>query len=455
MYRNDAPTAYWRDQMIQWGPRVVFAILILIVTHFVAKAVQWGVAKAIDRVPVLKRHPQTGGESVGVELGRLVYWLVWLVGLIAALQPLGLSGVLTPVTSLTNEVFAFLPRLLGAGLFFFAGLILARIVRHVIEAALGALNIERLLGRAGISIGEPPLAVDQTGVATEGAAPVRSSIARAVGVIVSATIIIFAAIAALQILEISAISDPATAMLNSIALAIPRVLAALVWLAIAFLIGRWVKTLIETVLPSLGFDDSVRALGIMPGSSNPSRVIGAIAMTAILLAAAIEAARQLGGDSVAALLFQITELGGKVIFGTVIIVAGLFLARILSSLVGSSTGEAGYAQTVVKYAIIALFTAIGLTFMGLADQIVMLAFGLILGSAAVATAIAFGLGGRDAAARILEQWAEEQAPPTRLPPPRLRSERPPEPPTAPEPPAPPERPTPPSPPDDDGQPPLV
>ena len=209
-------------------------------------------------------------------------------------------------------------------------------------------------------------------------------------------------------------------MLNTIALAIPRVLAALVWLAIAFLIGRWVKTMIETVLPSLGFDDSVRALGIMPASANPSRVVGAIAMTAILLAAAIEAARQLGGDSVAALLFQITELGGKVIFGTVIIVVGLFLARILASLVGSSTGEAGYAQTIVKYAIIALFTAIGLTFMGLADQIVMMAFGLILGSAAVATALAFGLGGRDAAARILERMGatsrrRRPAPP---PPPR-------------------------------------
>ena len=77
-----------------------------------------------------------------------------------------------------------------------------------------------------------------------------------------------------------------------------------------------------------------------------------------------------------------------------IIVAGLFLARILAGLVGSSTGEAGYAQTIVKYAIIALFTAIGLTFMGLADQIVMMAFGLILGSAAVATAL--GLGRRTA-----------------------------------------------------------
>src|ERR671913_249678 len=238
MYTNDAPAAYWRDQLFLWGPRVIFAILILVVTHFVAKGVQWGVARGIDRMPVLKRHPQAGGESVGVELGRLAYWLVWLVGLIAALQPLGLSGVLTPVTALTNEVFAFLPRLLGAGLFFFAGLILARIVRHVVEAFLAALNLERLFSRAGISIGEAPLAVDESGVAQEGVAPARSSIAKAVGVTVSAVIIIFAAIAALQILQISAISDPATAMLNSIALAIPRVLGALVWLGVGFLVGR-------------------------------------------------------------------------------------------------------------------------------------------------------------------------------------------------------------------------
>jgi hypothetical protein len=420
MYQTEPPAAYWREQLFQWGPRVVFAILILIATHFIAKAVQWAVAKLIDRMPVLKRHPQAGVDSVGTELGRLAYWLVWLVGLIAALQPLGLSGVLTPVTAMTNEVFAFLPKLLGAGVFFFAGLILARIVRHVVEAALGALNLERLFSRAGIPIGEAPLAVDESGAASEGVAPARNSIAKAVGVTVSAIIIIFAAIGALQILQISAISDPATNMLNTIALAIPRVLAALVWLAIAFLIGRWVKAMLETVLPSLGFDNSVRALGVMPTSSNPSKVVGAIAMTAILLVAAIEATRQLGGDAVSILLIQITELGGKVIFGTVIIVVGIFLARILSALVGSSTGEASFAETIVKYAIIALFTAIGLTFMGLADQIVMMAFGLILGAAAVACAIAFGLGGRDVAARILDRWSDEQMPAARRSPPRLR-----------------------------------
>ena len=106
------------------------------------------------------------------------------------------------------------------------------------------------------------------------------------------------------------------------------------------------------------------------------------------------------------------------IFGTVIIVVGIFLARIVANLVGSGTGEGGFAQTIVRYAIIALFTAIGLTFMGLADQIVMLAFGLILGSAAVACAIAFGLGGRDAAAHVLERWVGHAMPPSPPPPPR-------------------------------------
>ena len=76
--------------------------------------------------------------------------------------------------------------------------------------------------------------------------------------------------------------------------------------------------------------------------------------------------------------------------------------------------------TMVRYAIIALFTAIGLTFMGLADAIVMMAFGLILGSAAVATALAFGLGGRDAAARTLEKWSGDHAPPRKAPPPPRR-----------------------------------
>jgi hypothetical protein len=212
-------------------------------------------------------------------------------------------------------------------------------------------------------------------------------------------------------------------MLNEILSAIPRVLAAALWIGIAFIAARFLKTIIEAILPPTGFDDAIRSTGVLPARASPSRIVANIAMIAIILAASIEAAKQLGGDEIAIFLIQVTELGSKVIFGTLIIVAGVFLARIIANLVGSGTGEGGFAQTIVRYAIIGLFTAIGLTFMGLADQIVMLAFGLILGSAAVATALAFGLGGREAAGRVAEFWADRLTGP-RVPPPapkRIRS----------------------------------
>ena len=42
--------------------------------------------------------------------------------------------------------------------------------------------------------------------------------------------------------------------------------------------------------------------------------------------------------------------------------------------------------------------------MGIADDIVNLAFGLTLGSVAIAVALSFGLGGREAAGRQMEFW---------------------------------------------------
>src|SRR5215210_8997513 len=411
MYQVDQ-SAYWQAQVTFWAPKVLIAVLILIATWIVARAVKWVIQKTIDKTPALRRHA-TGepGETVGHQLGTIAKLIVWLVGIMAALRFLGVGQILAPINALTIEIFEFLPRLLGAGLIFFVGLIVARILRQLVETVLVAANIDGLLARIGIGDTAGTARTDPSAVppgTTPGAT--RASLARAAGVLVYALIIIPVAIAALQVLGIAAISDPAINMLNQILAAIPRVVAAALWIGIAFIAARFLKTIIEAILPPTGFDDAVRSTGVLPANASASRIVANIAMIAIILAASIEAARQLGGDQIAIFLAQVTALGGKVIFGTLIIVVGIFLARIIANLVGSGTGEGGYAQTLVRYAIIALFTAIGLTFMGLADAIVMMAFGLILGSAAVATALAFGLGGRDAAARALDRWSNGGAP---------------------------------------------
>lgn len=423
MYEVDANSGYWQGQMMYWGPKVLIAVLILLATWIVARAVKWAMQKAIDRTPALRKHT-TGkpGETVGHQLGTIAKLIIWLVGIMAALQFLGVGQILAPINRLTIEIFDFLPRLIGAGLIFFIGLIVARIVRQLTETVLVAANIDGLLAKIGIGDTAGTVRADPAAVppgTTPGAT--RDALARAAGILVFALIIIPVSIAALQVLGIAAISDPAINMLNQILAAIPRVLTAALWLGIAFIAARFLKTIIEGILPSTGFDNAVRSTGILPVASSPSRIVANIAFIAIMLAAAIEAAKQLGGGTVAMFLAQVTELGGKVIFGTLIIVTGIFLARIISNLVGSSTGEGGYGQTIVRYAIIALFTAIGLTFMGLADHIVMMAFGLILGAAAIATAIAFGLGGRDAAARVLDRYVDRPGPIAPPPPPRIAS----------------------------------
>ncbi|MEO8455732.1 MAG: mechanosensitive ion channel [Sphingomicrobium sp.] len=420
MYQVDTG-AYWQAQLMNWGPKVLIAILIIVATWAVARAVKWVLQKAIDRSPALKKHVTgTPEETVGHQLGTIAKLIIWLVGIMAALRFLGIGQILQPINALTLEIFEFLPRLIGAGLIFFLGLIVARIVRRLVETVLIAANVDALMARIGIGETSGTARTDPAAVppgTTPGAT--RASLARAAGVLVYALIIIPVAIAALQVLGIEAISGPAITMLNAILAAIPRVLAAALWIGIAFIAARFLKTIIEAILPPTGFDQAIQSTGVVPANAKPSRIVANVAMIAIILTASIEAARQLGGDDIAAFLAQVTALGGKVIFGTLIIVVGIFLARIIATLVGSGTGEGGYAQTMVRYAIIALFTAIGLTFMGLADQIVMLAFGLILGSAAIATALAFGLGGRDAAARILERWAD-RAGPVSPPPPQRR-----------------------------------
>jgi len=71
-----------------------------------------------------------------------------------------------------------------------------------------------------------------------------------------------------------------------------------------------------------------------------------------------------------------------------------------------SDGSLAIANT-ARFAILGIVIAMGLRAMGLADDIVNLAFGLTLGSVAIAVALSFGLGGREAAGRQMEHWLSQ------------------------------------------------
>jgi hypothetical protein len=91
---------------------------------------------------------------------------------------------------------------------------------------------------------------------------------------------------------------------------------------------------------------------------------------------------------------------GLVIFGI-----GLYLANIASRAIrAGGSAEAGFFAVAAQIGILVLAGSMAIRHMGLANEIINLAFGLLLGATAVAAAIAFGIGGRDIAARKLEEW---------------------------------------------------
>ena len=100
--------------------------------------------------------------------------LIWLVGIMAALQFLGIGQILQPINALTLDIFNFLPRLIGAGLIFFIGLIVARIVRKLVETVLTAANVDGWLARVGLgSSSESSTPVDPA--VSSGAAPATTA----------------------------------------------------------------------------------------------------------------------------------------------------------------------------------------------------------------------------------------------------------------------------------------
>jgi hypothetical protein len=403
----------------RWGVPVLLAALILIAAHFAAKAVKWAIAKGVDRIPFLSRRDSAGAVGakpavdVGERIGEVGYWVVWLLGLIAALSQLavaapGLNNVTAPLNNMLNGFVTYVPSIVGAALTFFIGFVLATIARRMVEAAAEAAEIDRRLADAGLTH-----------------MPRGPGLARLIGAIVFALIIIPVSIQALDTLNISAISTPARRMLDGIGTAIPNVIGAVLIIVVAYVIGRWVAALVENGLRSIGFDDIVGSIARAepvrtamdkmdptPGVDTvdlsafpPSRMIGLTVLIGIVLFASVEAANALQFTAMAAMLSQVVSMATQVLFGAVIIALGVLLANILSA----ATAKSGSAQSdimsvFVRWGVIILAVAMGLRFMGLANEIIVLAFGLILGAVAVAVAISFGIGGRDAAKRLMDRW---------------------------------------------------
>jgi len=350
-------------------------------------------------------------RSLSKTLGDAVFYLVLLLFLPAILGELELGGILGPVQGLVNEILGFLPNLLLAGIILVVGAFVAKILRRIVENLSAAAGADQLSERVGLA------------KATGG-----TSLSNLLGLIVYILVLVPVIVAALQALDVEAVTGPASAMLAQFLDAIPRVFVAALILGIAFVVGRLVASLVSNLLAGVGFDRMFEGLGFRtatsevvapsdPGAaaeagtldtSRPSGIVGIVVLVAVMLFAATEASAALGLGALSVLIVEFTALAGQILLGLVIFAVGLYLANLAYTTVKQSgTQQAGTLAVAARVSILVLAGAMALKQMGLADSIVNLAFGLILGALALAAAIAFGWGGRDAAKRQIEKMQHQ------------------------------------------------
>lgn len=385
-------------EVFQFLPRLVSAGLLLGIAWLLATVLRAGMLRVLNAVNLDRRLstqvslPPEGAAALSTSIGDVVYWLILLLFIPAVLDALALEGLLGPVNSMVNGVLGFLPNLFAAGLILLVGWFMARIIQRTVTSLLAAAGTDRLGERVGLNqvLGERGLS-------------------GAVGLILYVLILLPVLIGVLNALQLEAITQPASHMLGLILGAVPNIVGAALVLTVAYIVGRVVATIGSNVLAGIGFDAMWARMGFTPevtaGSRPPSAIAGLLILVTIMLFSGVEAARLLGFVQLASLVAQFTVFGGHLLLGLVIVGIGLYLANLASGAIqGSRTAQARLFAKAVYTAILVLATAMALRQMGLADEIVNLAFGLILGSLAIAFALALGLGGRDIAAAELKAW---------------------------------------------------
>jgi len=367
------------------GP-IVVALIILVVGLFLAKLIRGFVQKTLGNVGALNRtNPDGSVTDLATPIAMLVYYLIVLFVLIAVLAKMGLTDVLDPLKGMANQFMGYIPNIIGAGIVGYVGYILATIISDFVGMGLGKAD-EQLALRTGNN----DIQVSKLGKT-----------------FVFAAILLPIIVAALGILDIEAISGPATAMIEKLMAAIPNIIAAGIILAVTYFVAKFVVQILGGILDGMNIDampEKLGVTGIFTPTFTPTKLIGGAIMFFAMLTGITAAVDQLNIGIISEIMARVLEFGGGILIGGVILVIGNFLSMLAHNAISkSSPGMADLA----RFAILGLVLAMGLRAMGLADNIVNLAFGLTLGAVAVAAALAFGFGGRDAAKRIADRFADK------------------------------------------------
>jgi len=366
-------------------PSFVGAVIVLVLGIVAARLLRAAVLALLKKIGVDQRLEKSTGQKAGLEslVGGLVYAAIVIYVLLLTLDILGIQGALDPLKDMFIVILGILPNIVAASLIGFLGFILAKMLSGIVATL--TKNLDNAIKKVGL--------------------PEKFSPSNLLRQLVFIFTFIPVLISALDALKIDAISVPATNMVASLMSAIPQILAAALIMGIAYIAGLFVTGFAASLLENLGVDEIPEKIGAegLFGKTTLSKTCGGVLFYFIMLGAGISAAEKLEFVQISELLGELLAFSSNIVLGLIIIFIGNMIATLAYRAL-SRSNEKSIVASIVRFAILGLVLAMGLQTLGVANEIVDLAFLLTLGALSVAFALAFGLGGREAAGRQLEYW---------------------------------------------------
>ena len=361
------------------------AILVYFIGKLIASMIKNLVVKVMKKTTLDNKlfKNSAGGASPEVFVGKLVYYLIMIIVLMIVLEMLGFTQVLDPLKDMLGQFLGFIPNIVVASIIGFAGYMIATIVSD-------------LVGMASSSLGKYS---SKLGLKSE------INLPKLIKQLVFIVVFIPVLIAALDALKIEAVSGPLKEMLSTFINAIPNIIAAAIILAVFYVGGKFLSTMGAELLKNLGTDNLADKLNMQSvvGTSSLSKIIANLSFAFLMVTGIITALDKLNFTKLSEIFSNLLELSGQIFFGLIIMAIGNYVANIAYEALSKNKDNA-FMASMARIATLGLFLAIALRTMGIANDIVNLAFGLTLGAIAVAIALAFGLGGREAAGKQTEHF---------------------------------------------------
>ena len=196
---------------------------------------------------------------------------------------------------------------------------------------------------------------------------------------------------------------------------IPALAGALVVLFAGYLLAKLIERGTDRILDRMGLNRWLERGGVLDAvertgwRKSPSRLLATIVFWFVMFSVILLAANALGLTSLASVFTELVSYIPSVIAAVVILVVGIVLGEFVDGLIMASAGAIRGGATLARVGrgvvvVLAIFMA--LQQLGIASDIVTIAFAIVFGAVALAFALSFGLGNRELAAEVTREWYE-------------------------------------------------